>query len=455
MTQTEQLTGPPKFQLSESRRLFERAQRAEPGGLGGNARGPLWGFEPHPIFMARGTGAYLEDVDGNRYIDYIAAWGPLILGHRPASVIAAATAVLNEMGSDLGFCHKLEIEAAELVVEAVPAWEQVRFSNTGSEAVMSALRIARGYTGRTKVLRFEGHFHGWTDLINFSSKPNLALAGPEDRPVPVPASLGMVEALSDSLVVRQWNDAEILQQTFDDIGHDLAAVICEPIMANSSVVPPQPGYLELLRELTTEFGVVLIFDEVKTGFRVALGGAQELYNVHPDLSTAAKALGAGFPIAAVGGRRELFESVTRGDVGQGSTYQANPLVLAACIATVKELMQPGFFERISRLGELLTEGLTARAAAAGIRGYARGVGPLLQFVFADRYVENYRDLARSADERAYHRFWKEMTNRGVMFNPHLAECWFISGAHTQAEIDATLEIAERVFALMANQGARG
>jgi glutamate-1-semialdehyde 2,1-aminomutase len=440
---------------SASRELYERAQRTEPGGVGGNARGPTWGFEPHPIFMARGTGAWLEDVDGNQYLDYLGGWGPLILGHRPQPVISAVVRVLQEMGSDLGFCHHLEVEAAELAVDSVPCWEQVRFANTGSEAVLAALRIARAYTGRTRVLRFEGHFHGWPDITNFSVKPDLAAAGPDDRPVPVPATAGMDGSLASSLVVRQWNDEASLRQTFEDLGSELAAVICEPVMANSAVVPPADGYLQLLRDLTAQHGVVLIFDEIKTGFRVALGGAQELYGVLPDLSTAAKALGGGFSVAAVGGKRELLEGVASGRVGQGSTYQAMPISLAAVVATLHELRQPGFFERITGLGNQLTDGLTSLARETGVPGHAQGVGPMLQFVFAEQPVRNWRDLARHSDEKAYHAFWQGMTDAGIMFNPHPAECWFVSGAHVQADVDHTLDVAARVFASLAARGQGG
>lgn len=430
----------------KSKLLYERALRSEPGGVGGSdQRGPRAGFEPHPIFMSRGTGAYLEDVDGNSYIDYLAAWGPLILGHRPARVLEAVHRTLDDMGATLGFNHQLEITAAEAAIEVVPCWEQVRFSNTGTEAVMLALRVARGYTGRTKVLRFEGHYHGWADLIHFSVRPDLARAGTDAEPVPVPATGGMVAELADSLVVRPWNDFEALEKTFAQMGGELAAVICEPICAGTSVIPPLPGYLERMRELTAKHGVVLIFDEVKTGFRVALGGAQELYGVLPDLSVAAKALGSGFPVGAVGGRKELFEPFTKGDVTQGSTYQANPMALAAVVATIEELRQPGFFERITTLGDNLTEGLTALANEAGIAAHARGVGPLLQMVFADHEVNDFRDFIRSSDRNQYRDFWLGMVEAGVMFAPQPTGCWFVSGAHTEVEIEKTLEAAGAVL----------
>jgi glutamate-1-semialdehyde 2,1-aminomutase len=400
--------------------------------------------------MARGEGPYIHDVDGNRYTDYLAAWGPLILGHRPARVLEAVHRILDEMGPTLGFNHELEVAASEAAIEAVPSWEQVRFSNTGTEAVMLALRAARAYTGRTKVLKFEGHFHGWSDLISFSANPGLTRSGADSRPIPVPATAGMVLSLAESLVVRPWNDLDVLEETFSEFGNDLAAVICEPLMSSASVIPPKTGYLQRLRELTTKFGVVLIFDEIKTGFRVALGGAQELYGVLPDLSTAAKALGAGFPIAAVGGRKELFEPFVRGHVAQGSTYQANPMVLAACIATIEELRQPGFYERITLLGDALSDGLSALASEAGIAGYTRGVGPVLQPVFADHVVNDYRDFIRSSDPATYGEFWRGMVDGGVMFGPDHAGCWFVSGAHTEEDIEATLDVASGVMMTIAS-----
>ena len=443
----------PDRRRSRSKELFQRALQSMPGGVGGSdKRGPLGGFLPHPIFMASGEGPYLFDVDGNRYTDYLAAWGPLVLGHRPARVIEAVHRALDEMGPTLGFNHELELTASEAAIDSVPCWEQVRFTNTGTEAVMLALRTARAYTGRTKVLKFEGHFHGWSDLISFSANPGLARSGPDSRPIPVAATAGMVESLADTLVVRPWNDPAALEDAFSEFGSDLAAVICEPLMASATVIPPRPGYLQLLRDLATKHGVVLVFDEVKSGFRVALGGAQELYGVLPDLSTAAKALGAGFPIAAVGGRKELFEPFVRGHVAQGSTYQANPMVLAACIATLQELRQPGFYEHMNSLGDALSDGLSALASEAGIAGYTRGVGSILQPVFADHQVNDYRDFIRSSHPEMYGEFWRGMVDGGVMFGPDHGGCWFVSGAHTEEDIARTLEVAGEVMMTMASGG---
>lgn len=436
--------------LDTSRRMFERAQQSLAGGVGGNGRGQEFGFRPHPIFFARGTGPYLEDFDGNKYVDYLAAWGPLVLGHRPGPVIDFVCRTVRDVGSMIGLGHALEIDAAESATAAVPSWERVRFANTGSEAVMAALRMARGLTGRQRILRFEGHFHGWPDLINFSAKPDLSKAGDELRPTPVPGSDGMADVLAETLIVRQWADEDALRQTFEEWGRELAAVICEPIMANASVIPPRPAYLQLLRDLTRKFGVVLIFDEIKSGFRVSLGGAQELYGIMPDISLAAKALGAGFPIAAVGGSREVFEPVVDGRVVHSSTYHTNPVGLAACVATLKELRVPGFFDRISALGNQLRSGLSEVAHAAGTEVSVVGIGPLLQVVFADHAPTNYRDLIRSFDSEAYRRFWALMLDRGIFFNPHPQECWFISGAHTELEIEQTIDAAADAFAAMTN-----
>jgi glutamate-1-semialdehyde 2,1-aminomutase len=440
-----------KKERPKSRALFDQALRVEPGGVGGSdKRGPLGGWVPHPIFMTTGEGAYLFDVDGNRYIDYLAAWGPLVLGHRPPSVLKAVHEALDRMGPTLGFNHELEIAAAEAVVDAVPCWEQVRFMNTGTEAIMLGLRAARAYTGRIKVLRFEGHFHGWSDLIAFSSNPGLERSGSESDPVPVASTGGIVESLAGTLVICKWNDVEALEHAFSEHGAELAAVICEPLAASMSVIPPKPGYLKRLRELATQYGAVLIFDEVKSGFRIALGGAQEIYGVLPDLSTAAKAMGAGFAVAALGGRRELFEPFVRGKTAEGSTYQANPIALAAVVATLKELRAPGFYERITKLGDRLAEGLTAAAHEAGIPAYTTNVGPVLQPVFADRVAGNYREFISASDAKAYAAFWRGMVDGGVMFGPDHAGCWFVSGAHTEADIEDTVQVAGEVLIGMAS-----
>ncbi|MHB1319812.1 MAG: aspartate aminotransferase family protein, partial [Anaerolineae bacterium] len=296
--------------------------------------------------------------------------------------------------------------------------------------------------------RFEGHFHGQGDVIHFSAKPPLDAAGPEKSPFPVPGSGGIPGVLAETLVVRPWNDAAILEETLGQYGDELAAVICEPVMANAAVIPPRPGYLELLRRLTAQKGIVLIFDEVKTGFRLALGGAQEYYGVTPDLSVTAKALAAGFPIAAVGGKRDLMDVITQHRVVQSATYHTNPVSMAACRATILELSRPGFYQRLFELAESLQRGLQAAADELEMAVRVQGVGPVFQVLFSDRAVHNYREVATYTRPAEYARFWRAMMDRGVYFNPVQQECWFVSGVHTAEDVRATLERAAGAMASM-------
>ncbi len=443
----------PLRSFARSLQAYERAKKTLPGGVGGNARSAEAGWRPHPIFMAYGQGSHIYDVDGNDYIDYLAAFGPLILGHKPQTVLQAVKRVLDDMGSMLGAPHLLETKTAELAAAAVPCWEQVRFANTGSEAVMASLRIARAYTGRPKILRFEGHFHGQGDVIHWSAKPPLDKAGPERSPSPTPGSAGIPDVLAQTLIVRPWNDAQILEDTIGEHWHEIAAVICEPVMANCTVIPPRPGYLELLRRLTAEKGIVLIFDEVKTGFRLALGGAQEHYGVTPDLSVAAKALAAGFPVAAVGGRRDLMDVITQNRVIQSATYHTNPVSMAATYATLKELNRPGLYQELFAAAERLQGGLQVAARELGVPTVIQGVGPVFQILFADRPVHNYREVVAHTRPEQYARFWSAMLERGVYFNPVQQECWFVSTAHTEEDVQATVERAREALAPLCKSGA--
>ncbi|MFB3819291.1 MAG: aspartate aminotransferase family protein [Candidatus Methylomirabilales bacterium] len=435
--------------FERSRELYERARQSLVGGVGGNARSPEWGWQPHPIFADRGEGARLWDVDGNEFIDYLAAFGPLILGHRPPRVVAAVREALDHLGSMVGMGHRWEVEASERVVAAVPCYERVRFANTGAEAVQAALRVARTYTGREKVLRFEGQFHGMGEVIHWSTKPKLEVAGPRESPTPIVGSAGVPKVFGETLIVRPWNDLEILQRTIAEHGSELAAVITEPVMANCGVLPPRPGYLEALRELTARHGIVLIFDEVKTGFRLALGGAQEYYRIMPDLAVTAKALAAGFPIAAVGGRKELMDTISLHRVAQSATYHTNPVAMAACCAAMQEVTAPGFYARLFQTSEALCEGLRRAAAEAGIPTVLQGVGPIFQVHFAERPLWEYRDIVQHARADRYAVFWKSMFAQGILFNPHYQECWFVSSAHGEAEVAQTLAAAREAFARVA------
>jgi glutamate-1-semialdehyde 2,1-aminomutase len=435
-----------------SRQMYERAQKSLVGGVGGNSRSLEWGWQPHPVYMDHGTGPRIWDVDGNEYIDYLAAFGPLILGHRPPRVLQAVREVMESMGSMLGLCHVHEFEAAERVLAAVPCFELVRFANTGAEAVQAALRVARAYTGREKVLRFEGQFHGMGEVIHWSAKPPLDKAGPREQPNVIAGSQGVPKVFGETLIVRPWNDLEILRRTMADHGRELAAVITEPVMANCGVLPPRPGYLEELRRLTAECGVILIFDEVKTGFRLALGGAQEYYGILPDLAVLAKGLAAGFPLAAVGGRKEIMQVISMHGVAQSATYHTNPVAMAACRATLDELRVPDFYPQLMTTAQALREGLVHAAAQAGVSAQVQGVGPLFQVHFADRPLWEYRDVAQYSRREPYQVFWHVMFEQGVLLNPQYQECWFVSAAHGAREVAETLAAAEKAFAAVRQAG---
>src|SRR6204780_3113521 len=299
-----------------SRELFDLASQYIPGGAGSSARTVKFGWRPYPPFMAEGTGSRLHDVDGHEYVDYLLGLGPMLLGHRHPAVTQAVASAITELGTCFGLPYELEIEAARKVVEAVPGVDQVRFSNSGSEVVGTAVRLARAYTGRHLIIRFEGHYHGWQDTVYWSNHVDPAAAGPARRPRPVPSGPGVPEELASSLIVLTWNDADSFAEGMAERGDEVAAVITEPAMFNTGCILPEPGYLELLREKTREHGALLIFDEVITGFRFARGGAQEYFGVIPDLTTMAKGLGGGFPVAAIGGSREAMSMIAGGGDSQ-------------------------------------------------------------------------------------------------------------------------------------------
>jgi len=429
-----------------SRELWERSAQRLVGGVGGNMRGTVGGWRPHPLFFATGSGPFVWDVDGHRYIDYNAGYGPLILGHKPQPVIDAVKRALDEFGPLLGASHRLEIEASEKLCQHIPSFERVRYANSGSEAVMAALRLARTYTGRDKILRFEGHFHGQSDTINFSSKPTLERAGPAERPTPVPGTGGIPRVLAGELVLCHWNQVESVERALAEHGSDIAAVICEPLPANCGVLEPEPGFLQFLRQATAARGIVLIFDEIKSGFRVALGGAQAHYGVTPDLTVISKAMAAGFPVAALGGCRELMDQILTGRVWQSATFHSNTIAMAACIATLAELERPGFYERLHRLSGALQQGLRDGAAEAGVPADVQGVGPLFGVMMIRSRPRAYREVAQGVSPEQHAAWWQAMLERGVLFHPEQLQSWYVSGAHGEAEILETIAMARESFA---------
>jgi glutamate-1-semialdehyde 2,1-aminomutase len=424
-----------------SGQLFERALHVLPGGVGSSARGVRAGWVPYPPFVASGSGSRVTDVDGNEYVDYLMGLGPLVLGHRPPEVTAAVVRALQDLGTVFGLPYELEAEAAQKVADAVPSVDMVRFASSGSEAVGTAVRLARAVTGRKLVLRFEGMYHGWLDTVYWSNHPDPAAAGPADHPVPVPAGKGMLPEVGESLIVLTWNDPEGFERVMAERGDEIAAVITEPVMLNTGCILPEPGYLELLRERSNEHGTLLIFDEVITGFRFARGGAQEFFGVMPDITTMAKGLGGGFPVAAIGGTRAVMEAVGDGRYSHSGTYNSNVIQMAAVSATM-DLLTPERYREARALGTRLMDGLTELLTARGIPAHVVGLGTVFQVWFSDEPVRNWRDAARLADEERFARWWSEMRARGVLFHPEQFENLFVSMAHTSEDVDRTLEAAE-------------
>jgi glutamate-1-semialdehyde 2,1-aminomutase len=437
-----------------SRALFARALEVIASGVNSTARATFSGWEPYPIFVAHGEGSRVYDVDGNAYLDYLLGLGPMLFGHRPPEITQAVVEQITNRGTVFALPMAEEIEVAERMVELVPSVEQVHLTNTGTEAVLYALRIARAATGRPLVVRFEGMYHGFSDGIYWSKHPDLAEAGPDDAPCPVPQGPGLPPGLATSLLVLPWNDVAALERAFAEHGDRIAAVITEPIMANTGCILPEPGYLERLRELCSRNGAVLIFDEVITGFRVHRGGAQAVLGIQPDLTTFAKGLGGGFPVAAVGGRRELMALVADGTVSMAGTYAANGIAVAAARAALGLMAKEDLHTPLVQRSQRLQAGIGDALAAAGLAAFVVGSGPIFQVWFADRPIRSYRDAARYADAHAFRVWWEEMLVRGVLFHPGHLENLFVSFAHSDEDIDATIAIAHDAAAATARRLAR-
>ncbi len=434
--------------------LFEGAGEIIPGGAGSSARTVKFGWKPYPPFIAEGSGSRLRDVDGHEYVDYLLGLGPMILGHRHPVVTKAVCDAVNGLGTCFGLPYELEIEAAHKVVEAVPSVEMVRFTNSGSEAVGTAVRLARAFTGRRILVRFEGHYHGWQDVVYWSNHVDPAAAGPAARPRPVAAGPGVPLELADTLEVLTWNDGESFQRLMDERGHEIAAVITEPAVFNTGCILPEPGYLELLRAETKKHGALLIFDEVITGFRFCRGGGQEWFGVMPDLTTLAKGLGGGFPVAAVGGSREVMGVIAEGRYSHSGTYNANVVQCAAVAATMDLLDDPAWYARQRALGDRLAQGLRELAAEAGVPVRVEGLGTVFQLWFSEHAIRDWRDAAKYADEALFTRWYQEMLLRGVLFHPSQFENMFVSMVHTDADVDETLERAAGAFAALAAERRR-
>ena len=424
------------MKIQRSVELFAAARRVIPGGVDSPVRA-FRAVGGQPLFIERGEGPYLFDVDGNQYIDYVLSWGPLILGHAHPRVVEALKRVV-ERGTSYGAPTALETELAEMVIEAMPAIEMVRFVNSGTEATMSALRLARAYTGRDKIIKFEGCYHGHADALLVRAGSGVATLGLPDSPG-VPAG-----AAQDTITVP-YNDLEGVEVAFAAHTDQIAAVIVEPVAGNMGVVPPQPGFLEGLRRLTQENGALLIFDEVMTGFRVAYGGAQSLYNIQPDLTTLGKVIGGGLPVGAYAGRREIMEMVApAGPMYQAGTLSGNPLAMTAGIETLKVLQEPGVFEEIERRTAMLAEGIGQAAREAGVPVFQTRVGTMFCTFFTSDPVTDYAS-AKEADTARFGRFFQAMLEQGVYLAPSQFEAGFMSLVHSDEDIERTVEAAANAF----------
>jgi glutamate-1-semialdehyde 2,1-aminomutase len=421
---------------SRNQQLFEQSQKYIPGGV----NSPVRAFKSvggTPVFFQRGQGAHFWDVDGKRYIDYVGSWGPLILGHAHPHVVKAVQKTV-EHGLTFGAPTEAELEIAELICNLVPSIEQVRLVSSGTEAGMSAIRLARGYTGRNKIIKFEGCYHGHDDCL-------LVKAGSGALTFGNPSSAGVPQETTGHTIVLDYNDLSGLKASFKKFGEEIAAVIVEPVAGNMNLIAPKADFLSTLRALCTQYGSVLIFDEVMTGFRVGLECAQGLYQIKPDLTVLGKVIGGGMPMAAFGGRREIMQCLAPvGAVYQAGTLSGNPVAVAAGLTTLKLIQEKGFYDNLATTTRQLTEGLTASARKHGIDFCAQSIGGMFGIYFSKNIPSSFAEVM-SCDREAFNRFFHAMLDRGVYFAPSAFEAGFVSTMHGDSEINETLSAADSIF----------
>ena len=421
---------------SLNQKLFQRSQEFIPGGV----NSPVRAFKSvggTPVFFKQGKGAYVWDADNKSYIDYVGSWGPLILGHAHPEVIKAVQNKIKD-GLTFGAPTEAELEIAELLCKLVPSIEQVRLVSSGTEATMTAIRLARGYTGRNRIIKFEGCYHGHDDAL-------LVKAGSGALTLGCPTSAGVPAEVTNSTTVLNFNDLEELEQIFSKAGREVAAVIVEPVAGNMNFVTPNPKFLPALRELCTKYGSVLIFDEVMTGFRVGLGCAQGVYNIKPDLTTLGKVIGGGMPMAAFGGKREIMQCLAPvGSVYQAGTLSGNPIAVSAGLATLQMVQTPGFYEKLTSSTQQLINGLTDIAKKNGVPFCAQSLGGMFGLYFRGDIPSSYAEVME-CDVESFNRFFHAMLEEGIYFAPSSFEAGFVSSAHSDMVIRKTLQAAERIF----------
>jgi len=423
--------------MTEAATLFSDAKLVIPGGVNSPVRS-FSGVGGTPVFIDHASGPYITDSLGNSYIDYVGSWGPMILGHAHPEVIAAVKTAA-EKGLSFGAPTEIETRMAQRVCDLVPSIALVRMVSSGTEATMSAIRLARGFTGRDKIVKFEGCYHGHSDSL-------LVKAGSGALTFGVPSSPGVPASVAENTLTLPYNDSDAVKKLFADIGEQIACIIVEPVAGNMNCIPPVPGFLETLREVCDQYQSVLIFDEVMTGFRVALGGAQAVYNVTPDLTTLGKIIGGGMPVGAFGGRRNIMERLAPlGPVYQAGTLSGNPVAMAAGLKTLELIDQPGFYETLTAKTETLTSGLKERAAQAGISLTTNSVGGMFGLFFTgEEQVTSFAQVM-ACDQNLFKRFFHAMLDEGVYLAPSAFEAGFVSIAHSDKDLDKTLDTAEAIF----------
>ncbi|MDP3286618.1 MAG: glutamate-1-semialdehyde 2,1-aminomutase [Desulfobacterales bacterium] len=419
-----------------SHRLFVKAKKLIPGGVNSPVRA-CKSVGSEPVFIDHAGGCMVYDADGNEYIDYIGSWGPMILGHRHPAVVEAVNSALKK-GTSFGAPTEPEIRLAEMIIEAVPSVEMVRMVNSGTEATMSAIRLARGFTGRDMIIKFDGCYHGHSDSLLVEAGSGVATLG-------IPGSPGVPESFVAGTLSLPYNDIKSVKEAMKKHGRKVACIIIEPVAGNMGLVPPADGFLEALRKIAERSGSLLIFDEVMTGFRVAYGGAQSLYKITPDLTCLGKIIGGGLPVGAYGGKREIMERIApQGPVYQAGTLSGNPLAMAAGIATLTQIRKPGFYDLLNKRSEKLLTGLTEAARKSGIDVSAARVGSMLGVFFTDKKVTDYKSAKRS-DLKMFSAFYREMLAEGIYLAPSQFEALFVSSAHTEKHIERTIEAAGKVM----------
>ncbi len=432
-----------ELKLNNSKRLYKIAERLMPGGVNSPVRS-FKAVDGTPVFISSAKGPWIYDEDGNKYIDYIASWGPLILGHAHNDVVRAVKKAA-ENGTSYGAPCEDEINLASLIVKSFPSIDMLRMTSSGTEATMSAVRLSRAYTKRDFIIKFEGCYHGHADYL-------LVKAGSGATTFGTPSSPGVPKGFTNNTLLARYNDTRSVERLFSKYENQIACVLIEPVAANMGVVPPKNGFLVGLRKLTQDSGTLLIFDEVITGFRLGLGGAQKTYNIKPDLTCLGKIIGGGFPVGAYGGRKEIMNMIAPiGPVYHAGTLSGNPVAMAAGVATINKLREKGTYKRLNELTQSLIEGLHKTLKKLGIKAQINSVGSMFTIFFTDRQVIDY-ESALTSDTKMYSRFFKNLLSAGIMFPPSQFEAVFVSLAHTQREIDITLRAVYKALKETASRG---